>query len=258
MRWLDVGRSTLGALLGSILAGACSGGGFTCDDDEQCTLSGESGVCLAEGRCAFPDSECASGLAYPKGAPSNGGACVPGEATGTAGTASTEDTTSSTGEASSSTTTAAIDTGPADSSGAVECLDPYEPNDDEDQAAVIAFGAEQGCLATWDALIEDALDADWFVLDTSDGACPTTNELTFLTDTPLELCVLPRCTDGMLAELSTCDGSEVELVSGLACCGSEQVRTTVSCSGGEAEVRVGIAASLDAPMCLPYQGGALQ
>ena len=53
--------------------------------------------------------------------------------------------------------------------------------------------AEQGCLATWDAFIADALDADWFVLDASDGACPLTEELTLVTDTPLELCMVPRC-----------------------------------------------------------------
>lgn len=94
MRW----RVAAGLGLGLVLAHACSDEGFECDADDQCTLAGEPGQCVEGGRCAYPNPQCPSGLAYPQGAPGGlAGECVPGDAVSS--TAAPGESTSSGGEA---------------------------------------------------------------------------------------------------------------------------------------------------------------
>lgn len=244
-------------VLGAILLTACSSPGFSCEQDDQCTLAGEPGLCVAGGRCAYPDPQCPSGLAFPQGASMNAGECVPSEAVTTDTDAGTQ--TGTTGEPMGSSTDPSSSTTRADDSEAPPgCGDPHEPNDDEEAAAVVAVGDAEGCLTTWDAFLESPLDADWYVLDTRGGACVTSSELTFVTEPPLELCALPRCPDGLPAVVAACDGSLVELTSGEACCGTQQIRVTMTCNVSEPEVRLGIATSMDTPACLPYEAAALQ
>lgn len=256
MRW----RLAAALGLGLGLAHACADEGFTCDDDEQCTLAGEPGRCVEGGRCAYPNAECPSGLAYPQGAPGGlAGECVPSDAAAS----DTGGDTTATGEPSTTRSegTTAGDTEAADGSSSGEllaCEDLYEPNDDIGQPSSIPFGAAQGCNISWEGALGDSLDADWFALDTSDGACPPTSELTFVTDLPLQLCVVPRCgdvTQGQ-AELVSCDAELVPLGTVDACCGLEQVRVIVSCGDSPPSIRLGVAASADSPMCMPYQAGA--
>jgi hypothetical protein len=106
MRW----RLAAGLALGLALAHACSDEGFECDADEQCTLAGEPGQCVEGGRCAYPNPQCPSGLAYPQGAPEGlAGECVPGDALG-----------SGTGDEGSSSSEPGADVG---TSGDGEALD---------------------------------------------------------------------------------------------------------------------------------------
>lgn len=256
MRWRLAAALGLGLGLG--LAHACGEAGFACDHDEQCTLAGVPGRCVAGGRCAYPNEECPSGLAYPQGAPEGlAGECVPGDAVGsdTGGDAATS------GEPSTSEGTTAGDTKELDGSTSGEplaCDDVYEPNDDVAQASTIQFGAAQACNARWEGALDDALDADWFRLDTTDGACPTTEVVTFVTDLPLQLCVVPGCDDVTTgrAEILSCDAALVPLPTGQACCGLEQVRVLASCGATPPSIRLGIAASADAHTCMSYQAGA--
>ena len=121
MRWrLAAG---LGLALG--LVHACSDEGFACDEDEQCTLAGEPGRCVEGGRCAYPNAQCSSGLAYPQGAPHGlAGECVPGDAlaSGTGGGSTTEEP----GASESSGTADDGDSGSGSSSAGSLCSDAHE------------------------------------------------------------------------------------------------------------------------------------
>jgi hypothetical protein len=262
MRWRLVAGLGLGLCLG--LAQACGSEGFACDDDEQCTLAGEPGHCVEGGRCAYPNPQCPSGLAYPQGAPEGlAGECVPSDALGSGTGDESTATTGASGssEGSSSGSEAAESESSSESSSetsAVACNDPHEPNDDATQASAIPFGATQACQANWDAALADPLDADWFVLDASDGACATITELTFVTDPPLELCAVPQCSDALEAEIGSCNGEVVPLATGTACCAVDQLRVLASCGGTDLPpvMRLGVAASTDAPECMPYEAAA--
>lgn len=247
-------RLAAGLGLGLGLAHACGSEGFACDGDEQCTLAGEAGRCVEGGRCAYPNPQCPSGLAYPQGAPGGlAGECVPDDAvssgTGDEGTATTEPSASagsSTGEPGDGSSS----TGP----GPMACTDDHEPNDTPEQASGIPFGGARGCQANWEASLDDPLDADWFVLETVDDTCPTSEQLTLVTDPPLELCVLPQCSDALAPEIVSCDGEVLPLSMGNACCAFEQLRVLASCGGGAPpSLRLGVAASTDAPACIPYR-----
>lgn len=101
MRW----RLAAGLGLALALAHACTDEGFECDADEQCTLAGVAGQCVEGGRCAYPNPQCPSGLAYPQGAPEGlAGECVPGDAVGsdTGDDGSTGSEPGSSGDGSSS------------------------------------------------------------------------------------------------------------------------------------------------------------
>jgi len=257
MRW----RLAAGLGLGLGLAHACGDEGFACDDDEQCTLAGTAGRCVDGGRCAYPNPQCPSGLAYPQGAPQGlAGECVPGDAVGSGtGGEATSTTEPGSSEGSTGRDTEAADDGPSSSSSGDPklCDDLHEPNDDETQASAIPFGAAQECNTSWDGALEDSLDADWFVLDTSDGACPTAgNELTFVTDPPLQLCALPQCAEAAQAEILSCDGEVVPLATGNACCGLGELRMLSLCGDASAGMLLGIAAADGTRTCLPYQAGA--
>jgi hypothetical protein len=252
MRW----RLAAALGLGLGLAHACGDEGFSCTDDAQCMLAGEPGRCVEGGHCAYPNAQCPTGLAYPQGAPAGlAGECVPSEAldTGTGG----EPTTIT--ESGSSEGTTGPDTG-ADLEGSSSdtpplCADPHEPNDDVMQASAIPFGAAQDCNTSWGSALEGSSDADWFVLDTRDGACPTSTELTFVTDPPLQLCALPWCADVAQAEIVSCDGELLRLPSGSACCGVGELRVFSLCGDASFGMMLGIAAADDTPACLPYQAG---
>jgi hypothetical protein len=254
-------RLTAALGLGLGLAHACADGGFACNDDEQCSLAGQPGQCVAGGHCAYPNEQCPSGLAYPQGAPDGlAGECVPGDAIGSG----TGDEASSSGATGEDGATTMRDTEPGDASdgagsssgGGPVCEDAHEPNDDEASASPIPFGREQACHATWDGALDDPLDADWFVLDAGDGACWLGDELTFVTIPPLQLCVVPQCMDGIPPQIDACDGDVLPLATGDACCGLEQLRIIAGCGDLPPTMQLGIAASEDAPACLPYQAAA--
>ncbi|MCA9652458.1 MAG: hypothetical protein H6712_01190 [Myxococcales bacterium] len=68
----------MGAGLGAWLLSACPSSGFLCQSDDQCIDGDREGVCTSDGRCAFSDEDCASGLAYGELAgPDLAGSCVP-------------------------------------------------------------------------------------------------------------------------------------------------------------------------------------
>lgn len=244
MRW----RLAVGLGLGLGLAQACGEQGFACTDDEQCTLAGEPGRCVTGGRCAYPEPSCPSGLSYPQGAPAGlAGECV-----------APDDAASGTGDAGGTSTAATADEGTTattvdGSSGPAGCEDEHEPNDDQLQASPIPFGGNGDCQASWDAALDDSLDADWFVLEAVNDACPVGVGITFLTEPALELCAVPQCPGELAPELTACDGEQVTLATGQACCGIGQVQVTASCFGVPPTVALGIAASADTAACLPYR-----
>jgi hypothetical protein len=254
MRW------RLAAGLGLGLGHACSGGGFECQSDEQCSLAGEPGSCVAGGHCAYPEPDCPSGLAFPQGAPDGlAGECVPGEATGSGSEGQTGDTggTAETG-ASESESGSTLDTDPSDdgssSGGPLACDDPYEPNDEQAQASPISL-VPGNCQVNWEAFLAVPIDQDWFLLTTANMSCSLSSELTFVTTPPLELCAAPQCSDGVAPSIVACDGTIVRLATGPACCSSEQLRVTMECGDTQPTVQLGVAAS-DTPACLPYQAAA--
>lgn len=71
-----VDRLFLALVLGA-LASCLEREGFECDDDAQCDLDGQEGVCVESRYCAYPDDECPSELRYEDHAPGVGGRCVP-------------------------------------------------------------------------------------------------------------------------------------------------------------------------------------
>lgn len=242
----------LGLCLG--LSPACGEEGFACTADEQCTLAGEPGRCVEGGRCAYPNPQCPSGLAYPQGAPEGlAGECVPTDALGS-GTGD-EGTTTAAASGSSASSSSEVAEGESSSGGAAptECSDAHEPNDEATQASAIPFGAAGDCQANWQAALDDPLDADWFVLETSDDTCATNTELTFVTDPPLELCVVPQCGNALVAEIVACDGEVLPLATGSACCAFEQLRVLASCGDAWPTMRLGVAASTNSPECMPYE-----
>lgn len=254
MRW----RLAAGLGLGLGLAHACGDEGFSCEDDEQCSLAGEAGRCVDGGRCAYPNPQCPSGLAYPQGAPPGlAGECVPGDAVGS----DTGGETTATAEPGSSEGAVGSDTEAADGSTSSSgdpslCEDAHEPNDDEGQASAIPFGAARGCNASWEGALEGPRDADWFVLEKTDDTCSTGSELTFVTDPPLQLCARPQCADVAQAEIVSCDGEVVPLASGIACCGLGELHVLSLCGDGSSGMLLGITASDATPTCQPYQAGA--
>ena len=253
MRW------HLAAGLGLGLAHACGHEGFACDDDEQCTLAGEPGRCVEGGRCAYPNPQCPSGFAYPQGAPAGlAGECVPNDAVASGtGDESSATSESGTGAGSSDRDPGDGSSGSSTGPGPMACNDDHEPNDASEQARGIPFGSMRGCQANWEGALDDLLDADWFVLETLDDTCPTSEQLTFVTDPPLELCALPQCIDALAPEIVSCDGEVVPLSMGNACCAFEQLRVLASCGGTIAPtIRLGVAASTDAPACIPYRAAA--
>ena len=255
MRW----RLAAGLGLGLGLAHACGDEGFSCDDDEQCSLAGAAGRCVEGGRCAYPNSQCPSGLAYPQGAPQGlAGECVPDDAVGS-GTGGEPTATAEPGasEGAPGSDAETADGGTGSSGGDPSlCKDAHEPNDDELHASPIPFGAPRGCSASWEGALDDSVDADWFELDATDDACPQSVELTFATDSPLQLCALPRCIDESEAEIVACDGEVLPLASGIACCGLEQLRVLGFCGGVTPRMVLGIAPADDTAACLPYQAAA--
>lgn len=253
-----MGRLAFAVALGLWLAFACSPG-FTCSDDDQCSLSGEPGVCVAGGHCAYPDADCPSGLAFPKGAADDrAGQCVPGE--GGSGSDSGSGSGSGSGDpGSTGPDPSSGDTGqpPLDGtqdSGGPECLDAYEPNDSQTESALLLFEAERPCLTSWEATLTDSLDEDWFQLDNRAGLCPTAGELTLTTDPPLDLCIVPTCFDEAVAIVLECDAELVPGRTGDACCGPGAVRIMAACPVGDPIMILSISATADTMECLPYQG----
>jgi hypothetical protein len=256
MRW----RLAAGLGLGLALGHACSDQGFECESDEQCSLAGQPGSCVAGGHCAYPEPDCPSGLAYPQGAPDGlAGECVPGEATGSGSEGQTGDTgdtaTTSTSDGEPPPDLGSSDDGSSSSSGdPLACGDAYEPNDDPASASAISL-TPRDCQANWDAFLDDPRDADWFLLTTTNMTCSLSAELTFVTTPALQLCVVPQCSDGVAGSVVACDGEIVPLATGPACCGVEQVRVTADCENEPPIMQLGVAAS-DTPACLPYQAAA--
>lgn len=254
MRWRLAAGLGLGLGLG--LAQACGEEGFACAGDEQCTLAGEPGRCVEGGRCAYPNPQCPSGLAYPQGAPEGlAGECVPTDALGS-GSGDEGTATAGTSGVNASSSEAAEDEGSSGGTTATVCSDAHEPNDEATQASAIPFGTAPDCRATWEGALDDPLDADWFVLAPSDDTCATKTELTFVTDPPLELCVVPQCSDVLVAEIVECDGEVLPLATGSACCAFEQLRVVASCGDASPTMRLGVAASTDSPECMPYAAAA--
>jgi hypothetical protein len=93
--------------------GCPSAGAFECIDEGDCDRA-DMGVCM-NGACAYPSTECGSGLAWSPNAASDPGACVE-EPVGTTGTTTTTTTTSS---SSSETGSGSSITADATSSGPI-------------------------------------------------------------------------------------------------------------------------------------------
>jgi hypothetical protein len=77
------GRSAgrLAATACVLLACACNpfgGGEFACAQDDQCSGGPSGGLCEADGRCSFPDSECSTGRRYGGFAGTKSNTCVGG------------------------------------------------------------------------------------------------------------------------------------------------------------------------------------
>jgi hypothetical protein len=117
----------LAAALGLGALAACGDETFRCEDSTQCVVSGEQGVCEANGYCTFDDADCACGRRYGEQAGQGlAGACLEqctGETnTGTQSSGSTTATTASgttTSGTSTTTSDASSTTGPNE--------DPYGP-----------------------------------------------------------------------------------------------------------------------------------
>lgn len=252
-------RSMVGRLMVSgalLLCSACGSPDFSCQDDEQCTLAGEPGTCIAGGRCAYPEPACPSGLVFPIGASHDAaGECVAGEASDSGGGSGPGGTTTEADTGESATDAAGEETSPPDCGD-----DPYEPNDEPMDASPVTFDATETCQASWEAVLPDALDADWFGLAANADACALAGaQLTFVTNPSLDLCAIPICEDAPKEKplIVTCDGTQVPLPEGDACCSEQEVRLTAECSGGQpVSMLLGVAASSDPPACLTYEAVA--
>lgn len=206
-------------LLGvSFAAGACSASTpFSCDDDSECVLKGQSGICTAARQCAYPDGTCPSGFRHPIGAnfglseecadegPSP--ASSTGSSTGSSSTtASTANSTSTASASTSSLSTSAIGSGSESSTAGSACGTPDEP--DDSATAMEVDIPTCGFEAT--GVLHGVDDVDWFVYDL-DAACPGTENVTLSLEGVDEVCLWLECPD--LADFA-CDGDTPEVLPG--------------------------------------------
>lgn len=240
----------LGVALGLALV-RCSPGGFSCSDDVQCSLSGTPGVCLADGRCAYPDPDCTSGLALPAGAPgADAGQCVPGDPPATDGMdGSSSGGVGVTSTEADGTTTAPAESGHASSDSGIACSDTHEPNESIDSAAMIPFGIE--CFVEWEGQLADPSDIDWFVVDNVTQVC--SGNVTVVAAEGIDVCVAPQCPLGMAPEVFECDGEIRALEDGAeACCAWGNVLMFAECLGSMPSWGVRLTATPELPDCTPY------
>lgn len=220
----------------------CADPGFVCGGDEECTLSGTPGVCLAGGRCAYPAAECPSGLAFPAGAPVDAGQCVPEGEGGSEGPA----------DSSTGSSTAAED--PDDSSGAgsatgVACSDANEPNDDPGSPTPLPFAPM--CLTQWEGAIDGPGDVDWFFLEDLERVCG--GSLTVVAD-GVEVCAQVLCAPAGPRDLLECSGEVRPLEGGFdGCCGESSVSLLSACTEAAVSLTmIRVASSSGGPECAPY------
>lgn len=127
-----------------VLAALCCAGclqprRYPCEQDDQCELDGEPGVCRT-GWCAYADEDCASMLRWsPHADPDVAKACVPSEQ----GTGTSSGT--STGAGTSTGDTSTTDTGTSSSTGAPDCASICMPGP---HATAAACDETDTCVST--------------------------------------------------------------------------------------------------------------
>lgn len=255
------------ALAAGMVWGACATGSpFSCTDDAECTLVGEPGICVA-GACAYPDSACPSGYAYPAGS-SKAGECVSPEAA--------EDGTSTGDDGDDGDTTTgnddnaeAPDDGPADSTGvdvdsgsddlpetsgsestttAGDCPDPIGSVWKEAEPAMACFEVLGDTLAHKE-------DVDiWLLESTPAGGAPNcTSVLGYgVVAGNVEVCVAHKC-EAASSPVS-CKSSSPQDVDGYAaCCTTSYDLVNINACNGASELFLLARADPDVDeICEPY------
>lgn len=250
---------------------------FSCDDDDQCTLSGTAGVCTEQGQCAYPDPTCDSGYVFPAGSQSGrAGECVLGEvaeggsttnvvsanastadnpqttSTGpdemdTTSVVSTEDSSTATGDAS------ATDSSGGDSSGS----DTSSTCRDEAGATPETALPVPTCTPQIDGVIQDGDDIDVYRLGAVDEICvPVTYSA--LVEGAVRACILVEC-EGATTPTVTCSGgaSAGGLFGLIGCCSDGAFEAQLACvdvdaNDGPGEVYVVVDVEEGPAVCEPY------
>lgn len=229
-----------------VLVGAasirCADPGFACGGDEECTLSGTPGVCLAGGRCAYPAPECPSGLAFPAGAPVDAGQCVPEGEGGSGGPAGSSTGSSTTSESPDGSAEAGSATGSV-------CSDEHEPNDDSGSPTPLPFAPT--CLTQWEGAIDGPRDVDWFFLEDLERVCG--GSLTVVAE-GVEICAQVLCAPAGPRDLIECSGEVRPLEGGFdGCCAETSVTLLSECTEAAVSLTVvRLASGSDGLECAPY------
>lgn len=269
-------RRTL-LLVGAVVQAAACGSTteFSCDNDDQCTLSGAAGICTAQGQCAYPDAACDSGYAFPAGSSSGrAGECVLGEvaeggsttnAVSANGSATAVPGTTSTGSGEMDATNSSTATGDAsvtDSSGGSSSGDDSSGSDtsatcrDEVGATPETAQPIPTCTPQIDGVVQDGDDIDVYRLGAEDETCvPATYSA--LVEGAIRACIVIAC-EGMTTPTVTCGGgaSAGGLFGLLGCCSDGDLEAQLVCASvdgnGPGEVYVIVDNEAEAAVCEPY------
>jgi hypothetical protein len=228
---------------------------FACQEDAQCRLDGEPGICTEHGHCAYADSACASGWRYPIGVgPALGGSCAPGSPITGAGT---DLATSSVGSESTATTSDDETTGDVPgthdttgmmdptTSGTTSDTEPQGCGDPDNTTPELAPTMPLACEQMLELAVgQERLD-QWYWFDVA-SVCHAENWASYTGSTTAagRLCMYSRCNPfegGVLCgeltepaqygEFSGCcvdDGAALTMFAGVCTLGGEQLLVQVS------------------------------
>ena len=244
---------------------------YACQANDDCTLGGGGGICLASGSCGYANPECPSGFAYAAGSPGDlASQCVP-EA-GVPDSAGVGTDAGSTSEPSSGGSTSPDATG-STSSGASTTGTTGIPNPTSSESTVSATAAttatadtgEDPCLNRdespdnpsgtepsecrfeFSGQLEDGDTGDWFALE----ACSlfTNANLSGEPGSEAELCLLASCVDD-----PSCAGGEMTSIDRLkGCCGAGDVSMQPAGGCEPTSLFVGVRPSpAGSPACVDY------
>ncbi len=218
----DVG---LACVPGKVEVCPCAGGGQgvqTCDPDGQ-----------GYGPCDCPDPTGMSGDATSSG--------------------ELPDETSSGGETSTETGTGETGTDETTGDPPIDCRDPDDAPDGEDEALAIEDQDCFGRAKLFSGVLAGAVDSDWY---TYHGECFGQPEVLHNLDAAgdVRLCVFVDCDMGT-AEFECADGSQMNMSPNglIGCCGGGSISFDLNCAGGGENAQVLVRLDMgEADACIDY------